>query len=290
MEAKKLFLKKIKTDEQMEALKATFLLDDLNRLQVNEDCDAFDAYGNPLFIYRKNKLDLGILKSGYEAFKDSIEVTDGRGAMAGGLHKRVRKDGTTSNISVANKVTSGNVGYMDANAMVHYCRMTNFAANNFDQFKAGIPFVKEIDHWYNVLCPKHYAIQRKWADATNKNYVIGGTSFTTVTVNKNLQAAVHKDSGDLPDGFGNLIIYREGQYTGGHFVLPQFGVEIDLQNGDLLFVDVHQWHGNTPIFKQSEDALRVSFVLYYRQYMYSCKSPSQQLKEVKQQKTGYLTL
>lgn len=290
MEVKKLTLKKIKTDEQMELLKATFLQEDSTRILVTEDCDGYDAYGNPLFKYRKKAVDFNLLKSGYEAFKDSIEVTDGRGAMAGGLHKRVRKDGSESKISVANKVTSGNVGYMDANAMIHYCRMTNFAAKNMKKFEAGIPFVKEIDRLYKELCPEHYSRQIKWAKATNKNYVIDGTSFTTVTVNKNLQAAVHQDSGDLPDGFGNLIVYREGEYKGGHFVLPQYGVEIDLQNEDALFVNVHEWHGNTPIIPVSDDWLRISFVLYYRQYMAQCKSPSQQLKEVKMSKTGYLTL
>lgn len=290
MEVQKLYLRKIFTDEHMEQLNAQFMEGDKGRLLIETDCDGYDKLGNLLFRFRKKAISYDILKSGYEAFKDSVEVTDGRGAMAGGLHKRVRKDGTISKISVANKVTSGNVGYMDANAMVHYCRMTNFAANNIDKFKAGIPFVKEVDRLYKELCPEHYGRQIKWAKSTNRNYVIEGTSFTTVTVNQNLQAAVHKDSGDLPDGFGNLIVYREGDYKGGHFVLPQYGVEIDLHNEDVLFVNVHEWHGNTPIVRQTEQDLRISFVLYYRQFMAACLAPAKQLAEVKKQKTGYMTL
>ena len=36
--------------------------------------------------------------------------------------------------------------------------------------------------------------------------------------------------------------------------------------------------------------LRISFVLYYRENMYKCKQPTEQLKELKLKKSGYLTL
>ena len=101
---------------------------------------------------------------------------------------------------------------------------------------------------------------------------------------------VHQDSGDYKEGFGNLITYREGSYDGGYFVLPEYGVAIDLHNTDILFVDVHKWHGNTEYINCSEDWMRISFVLYYREYMYKCESPTKQLQTIKQEKTGYLTL
>jgi hypothetical protein len=102
--------------------------------------------------------------------------------------------------------------------------------------------------------------------------------------------AVHKDSGDLPQGFGNLCIYREGKYKGGFFCLPQYRIAIDLKNRDMLFVDVHKWHGNTPFNAVSEDALRIAFVMYYREYMYKCKSPAEELLNTKVQETGYWRL
>ena len=179
---------------------------------------------------------------------------------------------------------------MDAGAMVHYCRKTAFARKYFDEFTAGIPFVEYIDKKYKELCPEHYAKQKAIADGTNRNYVIGNTSFTTVTVNKNFITAVHKDSGDFPEGFGNLITYRQGNYDGGYFCLPEYKVAIDMQNNDLLFVDVHKWHGNTEITNKSDDWLRISFVLYYREYMYKCNQPSKELQNIKQNKTGYLKL
>jgi hypothetical protein len=283
-------LKKQLTDEQTEKLKGKYLDDKSYDLLITEDADGYDVNGNLLFRFRKNAIPLQTLMLGVNSFKGSIELTESRGIASGSSHKRIRKDGSISNITVGNKVESGNVGYMDSSAMVKYCRKTAFAKKYFDKFSAGIPFVEFIDKKYQELCPEHYAKQKAIAQGTNQNYVISDTSFTTVTVNKNFRTAVHQDAGDFPDGFGNLIAYREGDWTGGYFCLPQYKVAIDLQNTDLLFVDVHKWHGNTNFINTSEDWLRISFVLYYREYMYKCKQPAEELLKMKMDKTGYLNL
>lgn len=283
-------LKKQLTDQQTEKLKGKYLNDKNYDLLITEDADGYDINGNLLFRFRKNAIPLETLMLGVNSFKDSIEVTESRGYASGSSHKRIRKDGSVSNITVGNKVESGSVGYMDSSAMVKYCRKTAFAKNYFDKFKAGIPFVKFIDDKYKELCPTHYAKQKAIAQGTNQNYIIGDTAFTTVTVNKNFRTAVHQDAGDYPDGFGNLIAYREGDWTGGYFCLPQYKVAIDLQNTDILFVDVHKWHGNTDFINTEEDWLRISFVIYYREYMYKCKQPSEELLKMKMDKTGYLNL
>jgi hypothetical protein len=283
-------LKKQLTDEQAEKLKGKYLDGKSYDLLITEDADGYDVNGNLLFRFRKNAIPLETLMLGVNSFKDSIEVTESRGFASGSSHKRIRKDGSVSNITVGNKVESGNVGYMDSSAMVKYCRKTAFAKKYFDKFKAGIPFVEFIDKKYQELCPTHYAKQKAISQGTNKNYIISDTAFTTVTVNKNFRTAVHQDAGDFPDGFGNLIAYREGDWTGGYFCLPQYKVAIDLQNTDLLFVDVHKWHGNTEFINTEEDWLRISFVIYYREYMYKCKQPKEELQKMKMDKTGYLNL
>ena len=283
-------LKKQLTDEQTAKLKGKYLNSNNYDLLITEDADGYDVNGNLLFRFRKNAIPLETLMLGVNSFKDSIEVTESRGYASGSSHKRIRKDGSVSNITVGNKVESGSVGFMDSGAMVKYCRKTAFAKNYFDKFNSGIPFVQFVDKKYKELCPIHYGKQKAISIGTNKNYIIGDTAFTTVTVNKNFRTAVHQDAGDYPDGFGNLIAYREGNWAGGYFCLPQYKVAIDLQNTDMLFVDVHQWHGNTDFINTSDDFLRVSFVLYYREYMYKCKQPAEELLKMKMDKTGYLNL
>ena len=290
MAVKILKLKCLINDRDAEKLAGTYLDDSSYDTLVKEDTDAYDLYGNLLFKFRKNVIPYEVIKLGYDSFKDSIELTDGRGMAAGGNSLRIKKDGTVSKISVAKKVYSGNVGNMNAGAMISYCRRTAFARAHFDKYTQGIPFVQYIDGLYKELCEDYYRRQINVAKATNQNYVIGGTSFTTVTVNKNFQTAVHKDSGDYPKGFGNLCVYREGSYDGSYFVLPQYKVAVDLHTGDMLFANVHKWHGNTNFKDCSEDYLRIAFVCYYRDYMLQCKSPKEELARVKQEKNGYLKL
>lgn len=288
----RLIAKKQMTDQQAEALKISFLTSDAYDTLITDDVDVYDTAGLLVAKFRKSVFPLDKLKLGYESFKDSIEWTEGRGAASGASRKRIRADGSIANTTVGEFVQSGNVGFMDPSAMIRYCRKTAFARDYFEKFTAGIPFVEEVDRLYKELCPEHYRIQKNYAEGTNQNYVIGKTAFTTVTVNRNFITAVHKDSGDLPQGFGNLVIYREGDWSGSYFTLPQYRLAFDVRNGDILFVDVHRWHGNTPYenFDPERGDLRIAFVLYYREYMIKCGSPTEELKRVKMDQGGFLRL
>jgi hypothetical protein len=285
-------LKRILTDKQAEQLKGKFL--DENYIKypiIDHDSDGYDLSGNLLFRFRKKVIPEQILKLGVNNLEHSITLTESRGAASGDSFKRIRKDGSISKITVGNKVNSGNVGFMDSSAMVPYCRMTAFGKEHFDKFFDAIPFIKFIDNLYQKLCPSHYKIQKMYADGTNVNYVIKDTSFTTVTVNKNFRTALHKDNGDLEQGFGNLIAYREGNWHGSYFILPEYGIGIDLHNTDVLFVDVHKWHCNTPFINFDDtNCKRISFVMYYREMMLQCDTPSNQLKNIKINKNGFFRL
>lgn len=292
MEQPKVYnLKRAMSDAQAEGvLKGKFLDDNSYDLVVDHDADGYDLNGNLLFRFRKNYIPFEVLKTGYESFKGSIDITQGRGTASGGSFKRVRADGTVSNVTVGNKVESGIVGYMDESAMIRYCRKTAFTRSYFDKFQKGLPFVEYVDKLYKELCPKHYERQLAIAVGTNRNYRIANTSFTTITVNKNFQTAVHKDAGDFPDGFGNLCVYREGYYEGAYLIMPEYRVAVDMQNTDILFMDVHHWHGNSAFRNASPDYLRIAFVMYYREYMYKCQSPSKELERVQKEIGGFLRL
>lgn len=301
----KIILKRIFSDAEAEKrFHKKFLTEDDFNLLITQDTDAYNSNGQLIFKFRKNVIPFDVLKVGYENFKDSIIKTEVRGAAAGEIKKREFKGintkysgkdqkyevGQKTKRKVGNWVESGNIGFMDQNPAFQYCRQTAFTKNYFEQFQQGIPFVQHIDKLYAELCPTHYTKQIQIAKATNRNYRIGNTSFTTITVNRNFQTAVHKDSGDFMQGFGNLCVYREGYYEGCFFCLPEYAVAVDMQNTDMLFVDVHRWHGNTPFKNQSPDYLRISFVMYYRENMINCKSPSEELARIKKDKGGFYRL
>lgn len=288
----RIILKRLYTDEQAEKkFKGKFLKESDCKKLITTDTDAYDSSGRLLFRFRKNVIPIDTLMLGVDNFRASIQWTESRGITSGSSSKRIRKDGSVSNITVGAKVQSGAVGFADPSAMIHYCRRTGFTRQYYDKYTAGIPFVETVDRLYAELAPNHYKIQKMYADGTNRNYRIADTAFTTVTVNKDFVTAVHKDAGDLPQGFGNLIAYRQGNWGGCYFTLPEFGAGVDLHNGDVLFVDVHRWHGNTPFTNWDDETCeRISFVLYYREMMLKCSNPEDELTRIKLEENGFFRL
>lgn len=178
---------------------------------------------------------------------------------------------------IPTKSKSGILGYYDATSNFGQlksknlklksnikCRETSFNSKHIEKYKECLPIFKKINRIYKKLVPDYYKTQEKAIIKINKKFIIEDTIFTTVTVNNNFRTALHKDSGDLQDGFGNLVICSEGDYTGGYTLFPQYGVGVDCRNGDFLAMDVHEWHCNSKI---SGSGTRLSLVFYLRQKM-----------------------
>lgn len=281
-------------------LMGVFLDDTYYDELINYDCDVFDATGFLLAKFRKNILTKDNLINAVENLKPSISLQEGRGVASGkvdisktryrnrDIHtiegfklQGILKDGRKGKMKFGNQFFGSIAGYMDRTVMMPFCRRTQYTRDDLIKFNLSIPYIKEVSDNYKILTPKQYDIQKEYVKGTNKNYVICDTVFTTVTINKDWQTAVHKDSGDLEKGFGNLSCYKTKGINGGYFVLPQWRIAFDLNNCDLLLVDVHQWHGNTPITKATEQDERISFVMYYRKNMIRCLSPTEELERVK---------
>lgn len=265
---------------------------------IDYDCDVYDVSGILLAKFRKNILSKQKLIDCVENTRSSIKPTDNRGIASGKVNinkmaiskagivenfklRHEKKDGTISKFKLGNQVESGLIGFMDRTVISPYCRKTAFTKNEFEKFEKAIPFVQEVNEKFKELIPDKWKIQNEYAKATDKNYIIKDTCFTTVTINKDFQTAVHKDAGDLKKGFGNLTSYKTDGLKGGYFVLPEWKIAFDLCSCDLLLVDVHQWHGNTPMTKESEEDERISFVMYYREKTIKCLAPKDELERVK---------
>jgi hypothetical protein len=268
---------------------------------INYDCDVVDENGLPLLKFRKNIIPAGIAANAYKNLRNAASKNDNRGLAGGNVDiakvrnpdalgvakgtrfREVKGDGTLSNQTRANIVNSGIIGFFDRGTRFPYCRQTAFNEKHLQKFKGALPFIRYVDGLYKELMPEHYAKQKEIAENTNQDFVIRGTAFTTVTVNKNFQTAVHKDAGDFSEGFGNLTVLQAGHYDGGYTCLPEYGVGVDVRTCDLLLMDVHRWHGNTPIIGKGNYE-RVSLVMYYRENMIHCKSATEEAEIAKRRK------
>jgi hypothetical protein len=234
---------------------------------IDEDADVYTKDGKLLIRFRKNKLKKENIKSFYDnVIKFALNKTSNRGSAFGSKSK---------NIYDNPKIMTNILGYFDKLSPIQKLllkkqgktipitvRETRFNMDHPEKFKKLLPLVKEIDHYYKIYTPEQYKNQRKKANQTP--FKIPGTAFTTITTNINFQTTVHTDKGDDTDGFGNLVVIEEGKYTGGETCLPQYGIGIDVRTGDVLYMDVHEPHGNLPIILENSDAKRLSIVCYLR--------------------------
>jgi|TARA_B100001093_G_scaffold469173_1_gene489703 hypothetical protein len=181
---------------------------------------------------------------------------------------RVR-DKLTSTTSYANQVFSGIAGYFDRYPRIPFGRPTTYTRDNYDKFEMALPFLQQLSKGFEDLLPVRYGKQNEACGKLDSKFIIPGTVFTTATVNKTFRTAYHRDAGDLNEGFSNLtVVSNNGKYSGGHLILPEYKVAVNIRPGDLLLINNHDGiHGNTPMVMESDDAERISFVCYFREKM-----------------------
>lgn len=292
---KKLFFNKIIDDNEIQKKEGEYFDKSHYKFIINEDTDGYTNDNKLLFKFRKNKINKKLTNIAIDSFKEAaMKMHDNRGAAAGILEKKKLPNYVgklvnpgkfrTNFISkyskkkskqlISNKAPSNIAGFFDkpdrnisSNGIP--CRLTAFTKYNPEKWQNAIPFLKRSDDLFKKLVPKRHKIQ--WEQAQNTNFVIENTAYSTITINYNWRTALHKDAGDLQEGFGNLIVCEDGNFDGGYLGFPQYSVCINVKNTDFLAMNVHEWHCNTEIIPKSENYMRLSIVCYLRENMIKCK-------------------
>lgn len=184
-------------------------------------------------------------------------------------------------------VSSSILGSFDPNGTFKFCRLTAWTGRNLPKWEALRPALQAVAENMRTYVPDRYAAQMEEIEQTHPDWVVPYTPFTTVTVNNTYPTGVHTDKGDLDKGFSTIFCLRRGEYTGGRFVFPEFRVAVDLQDGDLILMDAHQWHGNTALvcacgekrtaYCDTCGAERISVVSYMRTAMTKCGSEAEEI-------------
>lgn len=234
---------------------------------IDNDADVYTKEGKLLLKFRKNILDTTKVDDFYKnVITFAQKKTSNRGSATGSKSKNVRDNpeimtniiGYFDKLSPKQKQLMRNQG----KTISITARETRFNMDYPEKFKKLLPLIKEIDSYYKKYIPEKYSKQVKKANETY--FRIPGTAFTTVTTNVNLQTSVHLDRGDDDDGFGNLVVIENGKYSGGETCFPQYGIGVDVRTNDILYMNVHEAHGNLPIILETPDTKRLSIVCYLR--------------------------
>ena len=244
---------------------------------------ALKPNGQPLVVYLP-----GQLRKVQAEHPETYEVlhglrsakTDNRGLASGS--RRLLPPGQKR--SRTRLISSSIIGAADPMGTQPYCRLTAWTGKNLPKWEQLQPYLYEIAAAFEAYVPDRYRVQADYVNRTHADWIVPGTPFTTITVNNTYSTGVHKDSGDLAEGFSCLAVMRRGHYTGGRLCFPEWRVAVDAHDGDLLLMDAHDWHGNTELrcahgHKEMEAAAcescqaeRISVVAYYRQKMTECGS------------------
>lgn len=169
----------------------------------------------------------------------------------------------------ANSVYSGIAGWFDRYPRIPYGRATSYTARNPEKFAMSFPFLQTLAKGFKELLPWRFNNQMQAANKIDSQFLVPGTPFTTVTVNKSFRTAAHYDAGDLTSGLSNLLVLsNNGNYEGCYLVAPEYRVAVNVRPGDLLLINNHEvMHGNTEIKFLDEEAERISLVCYFREKM-----------------------
>lgn len=175
-------------------------------------------------------------------------------------------DTMISATTYANAVNSGIAGWFDRYPRIPFGRATSYTRDKFDKFKMSYLFLQSLSRGFKELLPWRYNNQMEAAKKVDPAFLVPGTPFTTVTVNKTFRTAAHYDAGDLTSGLSNLLtLSNDGKYTGGYLIAPEYRVAVNPRPGDLLLINNHEvMHGNTPIICE-DGSERISLVVYFRE-------------------------
>jgi hypothetical protein len=309
---KQLAVKPVMSDEAAEALAGTFLGEDSYTVLIDRDADVFrETDGTPLLHFRRRQIAENDAQRAFKILLKAAAEGGNRGTAAGkmselgikpgdkvgyqtvgAIHGETRffplkQDGTLSKRSFALQVPSSVVGALERSSpALPYCRLTSFTAKYRRELEAAGPFIRRVSAVFAENSPDRYAAQLEQCNRTHPDYIFKGTAFSTITVNRNWRTAIHTDNGDLRSGFGVLSVLSEGRYTGCLFVIPKYGVAVDMRHGDVLLADVHEYHGNTPLVGQSRYHTRLSCVFYFRRRIVACRGLEEEREIAKRRVDG----
>lgn len=302
---KKIVLDKKISDIELSKKEGYFFSDTDFDTIITEDYDVFRKENNTeilLLSFRKNVLSKNNCIDSYNSLKEYAKRKHNNRGSAGGLldvnklpnyvkeitNKTkfrtyyIGKDNKEKKDHISNYVQSGIIGYFDRYDRNQLgkdkpkipCRTTKFTKEQVEKWDKCLPLIKEINKHFKKQVSDRHNIQVTRAKLT-KEFQILNTAFSTITINLNYRTALHKDKGDLEEGFGNLIVLEGDKcetgkepYLGGYIGFPQYGVCVDVRQGDFLAMDVHQFHCNTEII--GENCSRLSLVCYLRKNMIKC--------------------
>tara|TARA_R110000772_G_scaffold105833_1_gene207641 strand:- start:797 stop:1492 length:696 start_codon:yes stop_codon:yes gene_type:complete len=219
--------------KSFKCLKADFYdLEHYNEV-INESRIGYKENGDILFVFVKGAIKKENIPNYINAIKSNAKTkTKNRGTASGvavvnkfpkdavslckedgsdTTNKRLvsvrykRADGSVCGRCQSNAVRCGCAGYFDAVAGLP-CRMVGWSTNNPKRHNLLEELCEEIGNAHKENEPKSYAFQ---LSKSHKDYLMGDSPYSTLTLNYDFRTACHIDRGDLKNSLSTLTILEE---------------------------------------------------------------------------------
>lgn len=111
--------------------------------------------------------------------------------------------------------------------------------------------------------------------------------FTSGIINHTTQLPYHTDAGNFSGCWSLMLVLKSPQIGGGNLIIPEYSAELDLQNGSVvIFNGAELLHGVSRIYNPDPDnEYRFSIVFYSMEQLWQCKSPTEELANVRKMRT-----
>ncbi len=272
---------------ELAALRGTLPTHDLYEALIAEDAIVTVRGEGVLARLVRNALDEKLIKTSAELLRTVQGDLSNRGSIVyrGSMMNRKRADDSPSSTKAVTQSMlahlreenarvglpppqSNFLGYFDKTPRMPFCRETAWTLSRPDIFEISEPLAREVE---KVNKSEHFdawKAQRDFMQSVSSDFKYHNSIFSTMTVNLNVQCALHTDSGDYSGGMGNLVVLELGRDDSGILVMPRERVAFVVRPGDVLLMNVHHSHGNLPL---TLGGTRLTSVLYARQKIDRCR-------------------
>lgn len=186
--------------------------------------------------------------------------------------------------------TSATFGYMPRRALLQdFCHSSNLQTKSPQAAYILEETAGKLAEIYQQHFPSVYAAHKEVAEVNilpEWRMGEGNSIFSSGIVNKDNQLPYHKDAGNFPGVYSNMVGLKHG-IQGGHLICPEFGLKFEISDGSLLIFNGQEiLHGVSPIKKMSADAYRYTVVYYTMQQMWKCLPMPEEIKRIRRVKTS----
>ena len=182
--------------------------------------------------------------------------------------------------------TSRTFGFAPRIAMRQdYCHSSSYAYDQPKHHYVVSKFAENLSNIYQKYFPNVFEDHTERVEEKIKpEWKIANTPFTSGIINKNNPLKYHFDQGNFKGVMSNMIAFKK-DVTGGHLVMPEFDIALEIADNSLSIFDGQDiLHGVSGFDRNNDMGYRYTIVYYSLEQMWKCEPIDDEVVRIRQVK------